>query len=104
MKKLLVPAILLLGYNVHGQYVSSKDLKPVLAAIQVSNLDSSINFYSKYLGFDLTERKRFDDYHLEVAFLKNSQFEFELVLNDSSIDKRQILIEKRATDITGLPS
>ena len=101
MKILLVLAIILAGSGLFGQHVNIKDLKPILAAIQVRNLDSCIDFYSKYLGLELIERKQFADYHLEIAFLKKRQFELELVKNDSSIDRNIVLKEKKAADITG---
>jgi len=101
MKKVLMLVALLSGYSLYGQIPVKKDIKPVLVAIQVSNLDSSIHFYTKYLGLQLAERKKFEDYHLEIAFLKNKDFELELVKNDSSINKNLVLKEKRATDITG---
>jgi uncharacterized glyoxalase superfamily protein PhnB len=101
MKTMLALAISLWGYGLYGQKVTIKNLKPLLAAIQVRNLDSAINFYSEYLGLQLTERKRFEDHHVEIAFLKTRQFEFELVKNDSSIDRNIVLKEKKAAEITG---
>ena len=101
IKKMLVAAIMLLADDLHGQNATSRILKPVLVAIQVSNLDSSIQFYSKYLGLQQVERKRFDDYHLEIAILKKKKFELELVKNDSSVNKTTVLKEKSATDFTG---
>ena len=101
MKKVLMLMVFLSGYSADGQIPVFKDIKPVLVAMQVNNLDSSIQFYAKYLGLQLTERKKFEDYHLEIAFLKNENFELELVKNDSSVNKNLVLKEKRAADITG---
>ena len=77
------------------------DMKPVLAAIQVENLDISIHFYSTFLGFQLKERKSFPDYNLEIAFIQINGFELELVKNSKSLKKNKILDENNATDMTG---
>lgn len=45
--------------------------------LKVANLEASINFYSKYLGFELIERSS-DSY----AILLNSEVEFKLVLEN----------------------
>jgi catechol 2,3-dioxygenase-like lactoylglutathione lyase family enzyme len=100
MKFFLLAAMLLLTEIVSSQS-SPSDLKPVLAAIQVENLDSSIYFYSTFLGFRVKERKSFPDYNLEIAFIQNNGFELELVKNDKSLKKNKILNENKAADITG---
>jgi hypothetical protein len=77
-------------------------LKVSLVAIQVSNLDSSINWYKKNLNFKLRDKKEFPDHGLKMAFLTLNDFELELIENNKSIDHDELLKDyPKGTEIQG---
>ncbi|MBA4319280.1 MAG: hypothetical protein C0412_12840 [Flavobacterium sp.] len=86
--------LLLFSFPLLGQNGINKiafNLTPSLVAIQVANIDSSINWYKKMLGFSETDKKEFSDYGMKIAFMKLNGFELELVENKKSIARTKIL-------------
>ena len=45
----------------------------VHASIRTSNLDKSIDFYTKFLGLQLTSRREIPENNAEIAFLKDPE-------------------------------
>lgn len=62
--------------------------RPFLVALSVGDLDRSIGWYGRHLGFKLIERRRFEDYHLSLAFMEAGGFRLELVQLDGSKPRR----------------
>ena len=60
-------------------------LKPLHCGISVANMQASIDWYSKMLGFELLSRKQVDMLKCEVAFLKTGDFELELFCHQDTI-------------------
>ncbi len=59
-------------------------LKPHHVGISVANLDESIAWYQKHLGFELLWRNDFPMIHTKIAFLRHGNFDIELFEHDDS--------------------
>ena len=60
-------------------------LKPLHCGISVGNMQESIDWYVKMLGFELLSRKDIEALDCEVAFLGLGDFEIELFRHHSSL-------------------
>ena len=67
------------------------DLKVVLVAISVRDIDSTASWYKKYLGFALTDKKDFPDYKVSVGMLQKGDVHIELVRHQESIAPSSVL-------------
>jgi methylmalonyl-CoA/ethylmalonyl-CoA epimerase len=60
-------------------------LKPLHCGISVANMQESIAWYTKMLGFELLSRKEIDMLNCEVAFLRMGDFEIELFRHHNTL-------------------
>src|SRR5687768_14888001 len=60
-------AAFLVPYATASAQLAATSARPSLVAIQVEDLDRSIDWYTTHLGFAMRERKDFPDYHLKLA-------------------------------------
>ena len=94
----LVVGLLTTGIS-SAQTLSSA--RPSLIAIQVEDLDISIKWYVDHLMFRVLNKKEFKDHALRLAILELGDFKLELVDNDKALNKRSLLNQNNATDLTG---
>jgi hypothetical protein len=66
-------------------------INPSLVAIQISNIDSSEKWYKDNLGFIVEDKKEFPNSGIKVSRLKIEGFDLELVENEKSISRNEIL-------------
>ena len=59
-------------------------LKPLHISISVGNLEESIKWYQKHLGFKLIFQMYLSNHHAHLAFLKHGDFELEMFQHDES--------------------
>jgi glyoxylase I family protein len=62
---------------------------PFLVALSVADLDRSMAWYGRHLGFSVLERRSFPELKLSLAFLERDGFRLELVALDGSRDRRE---------------
>ncbi len=90
MKKLLVILLLLISCDLYSQ-----DKKPFFAAVIVSNIDTSVHWYSKVLGLSIRNRTELPERKIRQANLHNENMLLELIQVEHSIGEGQLL-EKHA--------
>lgn len=60
-------------------------VKPLHCGISFANMQESIEWYEKMLGFELLFRKNVDMLNSEIAFLKTGDFEIELFRHHNTL-------------------
>jgi catechol 2,3-dioxygenase-like lactoylglutathione lyase family enzyme len=103
MKKIVAAIIFLFTANLpvtHAQ-TDQHNLDVSLVAIQVVDLDSCIDWYTRHLDFKIVEQKEFKDYGMRLAILSLGNVELELVETKAALDKAVALKKAAATVITG---
>ena len=60
-------------------------VKPLHTGVSVADMQESIDWYHKMLGFELEWKKYYDFLKCEIAFVKAGDFEIELFKHDESI-------------------
>lgn len=75
--------------------------RPFLIALQVDDLERSMAWYRDVLGFYQTDKKEFKEYGLKIGLMKLDDFELELVENNKSENKVDVLKKLNAVEITG---
>jgi catechol 2,3-dioxygenase-like lactoylglutathione lyase family enzyme len=61
------------------------NFKVLLIAISVRDIDSTTNWYHKYLGFNLIDKKDFPENKIGITLLENNGIRLELVRHKQSI-------------------
>lgn len=65
-------------------YAQDISLTPRLVGIQVKNLEASMAWYTRNLGFTLKKQMDFKEYKIQMAILEVNNFELELVEHENS--------------------
>ena len=86
MKKLTFILFVIVAGSVHAQ-----DMKPFFSALVVSNIDSSIAWYKKVFGLQLSNRTDAPERGFIQANLHNKEMLIELIQVDSSLSQSGIL-------------
>jgi len=60
-------------------------VKPLHCGISIADMQESIEWYNKMLGFELLFRKDIDILNCEIAFLKTGDFEIELFRHHNTL-------------------
>jgi catechol 2,3-dioxygenase-like lactoylglutathione lyase family enzyme len=63
----------------------AEDFRILLVAISVKDLDSSVGWYQKYLGFALADKRSFPGDRVSLALLRRGTARIELVRHDQSV-------------------
>lgn len=103
MKYLLVLSLLIvLPVTSCAQVNTLPDPKPSFAAIIVSNMKNSIEWYSEKLGFKVLNQMESEERGFKQANLKRGSAHIELIALRNSIAPKDILAEKpKGTRISG---
>lgn len=75
----------------HGQSTSLPDPKPYFSAIIVSDVENSIEWYSKNLGFEVLNRVDMSDRGFKQANLKRGSALVELIELNTAISQAELL-------------
>ena len=59
-------------------------LKPLHVSVSVKDIDASIAWYKKHLGFDLVFKLYVKIHNAYIAFVRHGDFEVELFMHDDS--------------------
>ena len=102
-KNSLVGLFLLGGFIIsHAVWAQPRHtMRPSLVAIQVENLDNSIEWYKNNLEFKVVDRQDFKEHGLRLAILELGDFKLELVDNDKAFSKNIALQQNGVDDMTG---
>jgi methylmalonyl-CoA/ethylmalonyl-CoA epimerase len=76
-------------------------IKPYLVSISVANLNETINWYKRNLGFDIRKKMDFPKSTLRIAFLELNGFQLELIefkqsISYDAIQKQFPVVDDRA--------
>ena len=103
MKRLFLQIIIaLICFPAYSQPSSLSDPKSYFASIIVGDIDISIQWYSKYLGFESVNRIDVVERGFSQANLKRGEALIELIELETSIDLNDLLVDKpRGTRVNG---
>jgi hypothetical protein len=90
-------AVILLATRSPGQ---TTDLRPVLVALQVTNVVASTKWYSDFLGFSTLDQREFPN-GLKITLVELNTFRLELVENPKILSRSDAVQKLRVEDVTG---
>lgn len=64
---------------------SVEEFRIALVSISVHDIDASVEWYRKYLGFVLSDKRAFPENNVTIALLKKAQVRIELVRHAESV-------------------
>lgn len=83
--------ITLMGCKNPKQGIEKEVFSPKLIGIFVENIENSINWYTKNLGFEIEkEIQAYPDYGLKLAFLKVDDFQLEIIEKTPSYKQSEV--------------
>ena len=78
------------------------DPEPYFSAIMVSDMDQSLHWYTSIMGFQVLDKKEFEERGLKMANLKRGNMLIELIEVRNSIKPVEILADKeKGSQIVG---
>lgn len=63
-------------------------------SVITTNIDSSVFWYQEYLGFELVDRNKNDEYGFEIVNLQASQVRLEIIETSKTIDRGKFLKDR----------
>ncbi|MCD2258135.1 VOC family protein [Psychroserpens luteolus] len=104
MRKLIVVlSLILMSVTSHAQQEDIPELKAHFSAIIVTEIDSSIVWYTKMLGFEIINKREFAEAGFKQSNLKRGTILLELIELDSALEPKKVIANYSSkTRMTGL--
>lgn len=92
MNKLLIPLLLLITpYSSFCQEKSDLELEAYFSAIIVSDIDTSIRWYSSVLGFEVLNKVESEERGFKQSNLKRGEILLELIELDHAVSPSEVI-------------
>ncbi len=88
--KALLLAILVACHLGHSQSIPADEIRPYFAAIVVQDIDQSISWYQRNLGFEVVNKVEREDLGFKQSNLSREGFALELIEDDYSVAVAEI--------------